>query len=88
MNQSAIKVIVLVCLLVVCLPIVSAAGDSAGSSGTSTSQNVPDFSLCNSTTLNPYCPLGDGEHSQPDIIIPNREEYEIYSHNSGNCNCF
>jgi hypothetical protein len=60
MNQSVIKAIVLISFLILCLPMVSAAGDSAGSSGAFTNQNVPDFSSCeitNGTTLNPYSPL-------------------------------
>ena len=72
MNQTALTTIVLISFLALCLPMVSAAGDAAGSSGTSISQNVPDFSSCettNGTALNPYCPLWDGEHTQPDPFL-------------------
>jgi len=81
MNQSVIKAIVLISFLVLCLPMVSAAGESAGASAAFTNQDVPDFSSCditNATTLNPYCPLWDGEHTQPDpfLVYEVRKERE------------
>ncbi len=72
MNRSYLKAIVLISFLAFCLPMVSAAGDGKGSFGAAMDPDIPDFSLCgttNDTTLNPYCPLWDGEHSQPDPFL-------------------
>jgi len=72
LNQSVIKAIVLISILILCLPMVSAAGVGAGSSETLPNQDVPDFSSCditNATTLNPYCPIWDGDHAQPDPFL-------------------
>ena len=71
MHQTALKTIVLISFLALFLPMVSAAGVGEGSSGAFTSQNVPDFSSCGMTnaTLNPYCPVWDGEHTQPDPFL-------------------
>jgi M6 family metalloprotease-like protein len=72
MNQSVIKACVLISFLIFCLPMVSASGDSAGSSEAFASKEVPDFSSCeiiNGSTLKPYCPIWDGDHAKPDPFL-------------------
>ena len=72
MHQSGLKALVLITLICLCLPIASASGNSTGSSEAFTSQNLPDFPSCdirNGTSLNPYCPIWDGEHTQPDPFL-------------------
>ena len=70
MNQPAIKAIFCISVLVLCLPGVSAGGDFAVD-GTFPLGNAPGFSSgdCSNDTLNPYCPLWDGEHTKPDPFL-------------------
>ena len=83
MNQPAIKTIFFISVLILCLPGLSAAGDFAVDD-TFTPQNAPDFSSCditNGSTINPYCPLWDGEHTQPDpyLVYELRKKIEAAS---------
>ena len=72
MNQTALRIIILVSFLVLGLPWVSASGDSTPSSEAIPGQDVPDFFSCeiaNDTSLDPNCPLWDGEHLKPDPFL-------------------
>jgi len=65
MHRPLIIAFVLTGFLILCLPGVSAAPEAISSA------DVPDFSSCEFTngTLNPYCPIWDGEHREPDPFL-------------------